>query len=266
MKEIKRICIFANDTIRHHKIKKELEEKLLKEGFKITSEDYDLAISVGGDGSFLRMVKNTGFNIDTYYIGINAGTLGFAQEVKLEHIDEFIKKLKNKSYDVREIGFEIVEVFHNGTKDLFHALNETTIRDNELNTTKLDIKIDGHHLETFVGDGILISTSFGSTAYNLSFGGSIIHNELNVLEMTPIAPLSNVAYRCLNNSIIIPQNKTIEIIPKENKSNLIVSVDGMNRFYENVEKIIIHVDDKRIKCLSEKDYDFIDKINEKFLD
>lgn len=68
-----------------------LKMKLLENGFEVVDEDYDLAVAIGGDGAFLRMVKETNFNSDISYVGINYGTLGFLQEIKLEDIDFFIE-------------------------------------------------------------------------------------------------------------------------------------------------------------------------------
>ena len=131
--------------------------------------------------------------------------------------------------------------------------------------TKLNIEIDDHKLEKFVGDGILISTSFGSTAYNLSFGGAVICNSLHTTQITPIAPLNSKSYRNLLNSIVIPQDSIICVNPEENKDNLIITVDGENKFYDNVKSITMYVKDKRIKMLRGQEYNFIDKVNEKFL-
>ena len=239
--------------------------KLKENGFTIDADEFDLGIAIGGDGSFLRMVKNTEFDINKYYIGVNTGTLGFAQEVNASNLDDFIYKLKNNKYKIEEIGVEEIEITYDNKIDKYYSLNDLAIRDSELNTTKLEIKIEEKVLENFVGDGILISTSFGSTAYNLSFGGSIIDNSIHALQITPIAPLNSKAYRTLVNSIVIPQDKVIKITPKEDKSNLIISIDGENYFYENVNKIEAFIKNRHIKCLREEEYNFILKVNEKFL-
>ncbi len=119
-------------------------------------------------------------------------------------------------------------------------------------------------LERFVGDGLLIATSFGSTAYNLSHGGSIVYNTFHTLQITPIAPLNNKSYRNLINSVILPENKTVKLDLGGDK-NIMITVDGENIVYENVVKVETFVHEKRIKCLRRKDYDFSKKINEKFL-
>ena len=92
---LKNIKLFINKNDKSLETAKLIKDKLVTNGFIINDKNYDLAIAVGGDGSFLRMVKQNNFNSDIYYIGINSGTLGFMQEVKVEEIDKFIDELKN---------------------------------------------------------------------------------------------------------------------------------------------------------------------------
>lgn len=258
------VKIFYNNNDKSINTFNEVKDKLIKNGFNIDENDYNIAIAIGGDGSFLRMVKETNFKSDVLYLGINTGTLGFAQEIHVNELDELIENLKTGNYKVNEFGVQETNLYSNNENSKFYSLNDIVIRDMDLNTLKLDIFIDDALLEHFAGDGILVSTSFGSTAYNLSFGGSIIYNTFHALELTPVAPLNNKTYRTLTNSLVLPQNKNIEIIPVSNK-NLIVTVDGENKYYENVDKIDTILSDKTIMCYQNIDYNFVKKINDKFL-
>ena len=127
----------------------------------------------------------------------------------------------------------------------------------------MDINIDNDLLERFMGDGILISTSSGSTAHNLSYGGSIIYPTFSSLQITPMGPINSKAYKSLVNSVIIPDKKEITLIP-ENKS-LLLTIDGKNKVYSDVETISTKIDDKKIKCFRLSHYNFPEKINEKLL-
>ena len=263
--KIKRIKIFANKNDKSLSLKDEVANKLIENDFEIVDNNFDLGIAIGGDGSFLRMIKDNNFDSDTYYIGINAGTLGFAQEVEINDIEEFINDLKEDQFLVEEIGIQESTIYNENNKmDEFYSLNEIVVREKTLNTLKLDVYIDNYLLENFAGDGILVATSFGTTAYNLSFGGSIIYNTFHALELTTIAPLNNKTYKTIYNSIVLPQNKNITLLPTKT-DNLIVTVDGVNKVYDNVIKIETIMKDKTIKCLRNKDYNFIKKINEKFI-
>ena len=262
MSEIKSFKLFSNNNDKSKMVEEIVRKKLLENDF-LETEEFDLGFAIGGDGSFLRMVKNTNFNSNVLYVGINAGTLGFAQEVTLETLDEFIEDLKNENYKVDTIGVQKTKVVTNNGDSRFYSLNEIVIRDKELNTVTFNVEVDNMFLEKFQGDGLLIATSFGSTAYNLSFGGSIIYNTFNTLQITPIAPLNNASYRNLRNSLVLPENFSVKITPVNN--SLLINIDGENSCYENVSYIETSVKDKRIQCLRTKDYDFILKVNEKFL-
>lgn len=264
MSSIKKFKLFSNDNDKSMKAKEIVRQKLTNNGFIEASDNYDLAVAIGGDGSFLRMVKQTNFNSDLLYVGINAGTLGFAQEVSLDSIDDFIEELKSNNYKVDSIGVQETNVVTKEGNSNFYSLNEIVVRQKDLNTLVMNVKIDDVFLEEFVGDGLLVSTSFGSTAYNLSFGGSIVYNTFHTLQLTPIAPLNNKSYRTLLNSVVLPENKKITLIPSRN-NDLLVTIDGENNYYDDASFVETVVDKKRIKCLRRKDYDFSKKINEKFL-
>lgn len=265
MNNIKKVKLFVNDNIKSRNVEKIVIEELLKHNFLIVEDNYDLGIAIGGDGSFLRMIKESQFNSDIYYVGVNAGTLGFAQDVSIEEIDEFIESLSKDVINYESIGVQDVIVKCEDREYSFKSLNEIVIRNDELNTIKYDVYVDDVLLENYVGDGMLVSTSFGSTAYNLSFGGSIVFNTFDTLQITPIAPLNNKNYRCLTNSVIVPSNKTIKIVPRREDYNLVITVDGKNMFYNGVLEVETVINNTRIKLIRKSDYNFITKINDKFL-
>lgn len=262
---MKKVKLFVNNNEKSLEVAKTIKEKLEKKNFKIVEEDYEIAIAIGGDGSFLRMVKETAFNEECIYVGINAGTLGFAQEINLDEIGEFIKSLGQEDYKIEEIGIAEIEIKTPDSISKQLALNEIVIRDLDLNTVNLKLMVEEELLENYVGDGILISTSFGSTAYNLSFGGSIVYNTFHTLQITPIAPLNNKSYRNLLNSVIIPSNKEISAIPENRTKDLLITIDGDNSEYKNVEEVSVKIEGRTIKVFRKKDYNFINKINNKFL-
>lgn len=263
MRKINKIRIFANENEESYKIKLKLQGVLEKYKFEVVEEDYDLAIAIGGDGSFLRMVNGTNFNSDIYYVGINTGTLGFLQEIRPEKLEEFVISLNENNFKVDNIGTLETKITTEDSVSRHFSLNEIVIRQMKLNTITMDIYVENYFLETFAGDGILVSTSVGSSAYNTSFHGALIYNTLHTLQITPIAPLNTKTYRNLLTSIVIPEKKHILIKPIKN--DLIITFDGTNKKYENVKKIECFVKNKKIKFLRMKDYNFIKIVNEKFL-
>ena len=265
MIKINRIKLFVNDNLKSKKIADIVKSKLKDNGFKIVTKNYDLGIAIGGDGSFLRMVKDSSFDSKCYYIGINTGTLGFAMGLSFDEIDTFIKKLTLEELKCEKIGIGEIEVETKEETFNHFTLNEIVLREQELNTAKFKVLINDEVLENYVGDGLLISTSFGSTAYNLSFGGSIVYNTFHTLQLTPIAPLNSKSYRSLLNSLIVPSDKIISIRPEVVSKNVLITIDGDNYKYNDVIRVDTYIRDKEINLNRMNDYDMIKKINEKFL-
>ena len=262
---IKNIKLFVNKNNESIKTAKLIKNKLSQNGFIVTDDNYELAIAVGGDGSFLRMIKSNNFNSDIYYVGINSGTLGFLQEVKVDEIDKFIMELKNKLYKVEEIGIQETAINRDDNSSKFYSLNEIVIRDKNLKVAKLNISVNNDLLERFLGDGVLIATSSGSTAHNLSYGGSIVFNTFTSIQLTPMGPINSKVYRSLINSVIIPYKMEIQIVPEDGHRDLMITIDGENKFYDNVDSVTTKIDNKKIKCLRLSHYNFPQKINEKLL-
>ena len=172
--------------------------------------------------------------------------------------------LKNNDYKIENISVQETKVLTDDKEERIESLNEIVVRKKDLKTIYLNLLINQELLENFVGDGIIVSTSFGSSAYNLSFGGSLVYNDLHVLQLTPIAPLNNKSYYTLRNSIIIPEERIITINPIKS-NDLMLTIDGENYFYNNVSKIETYVKKDKIKCLRMTNYDYTKRINEKFI-
>jgi len=96
---INKIKLFPNNNEKSKEIEELLKTRLELANFEVVEDSrYDLALAIGGDGSFLRMVKNNVFDSETYYVGVNAGTLGFLQEISIDDIDVFIERLNNNDF------------------------------------------------------------------------------------------------------------------------------------------------------------------------
>lgn len=262
MRNINKIKIFSNHTENSKPIEEELERLLKEYNFEL-SEDYDLAIAIGGDGSFLKMVKQTNFNSNPYYIGVNTGTLGFLQEIKPDKLEEFVKSLNENNFKYDEIGILETTITKNEKEQKYYTLNELVIRDLNLSVFKSEIFVDKVKLENFAGDGLLIATSVGSSAYNISLNGALVYNTLHTIQINPISPLNTRAYRNLLNPIILPEKSLVEILP--DKKQVTIMCDGEVEKLENVSKIECSVKDKKLKFLRMKEYEFINIVNEKFL-
>lgn len=234
------INIISNKNLKSRKTSEILVKKLKERGFNPSykyNPNAQLNICIGGDGAFLRAIKINHFP-KTPFIGLNTGNLGFFQEIHPEEIDSFITKYIKGDYSFETIS--LVEATVN-TKDKnykFMAVNEICIKGIESKTVHLNVYIDDNHLQTFAGDGLIISTPAGSTAYNLSTGGSVVYPTLKVLQLTPISAINSQAYRSLLNSSIIPGELIIKLIPTlRHKNSTLILVDGEEFHYKNIKSI-----------------------------
>ena len=243
------INLISNRNFESRKTSAELTEKLTSRGFTVKGNfdsSAELNICVGGDGSFLRAVHKNKFPTIPF-VGINTGHLGFFQEILPENIDDFINKYINKEYFVEEMLLVDAEVCTKNKCYYLSGLNEIVVKNSRSKVIHLSVYIDGNHLEEFSGDGIIVSTPSGSTAYNFSVGGSIIYPSLNTLQIAPLAPINSKAYRSLPNSVVVPGDSIINLKLENRYSNstLIVN-DGVEFKYDNIDHIDFQISDKKI--------------------
>ncbi|QEK12799.1 NAD(+)/NADH kinase [Crassaminicella thermophila] len=262
------INIVANDRPISKEISRILKQKLENNGFIIPEKfsfEADLIICIGGDGSFLRTLHEYNFP-DIPIIGVNTGHLGFFQELSPYQLDEFIFRYEKGDYTIQELHPVEALVCTKSHCIEIIGINEITIKGDKSRTVHLNISLDDSFLEKFSGDGVLVSTPAGSTAYNYSLGGSIVDPRLNLLQITPIAPITTTAYRSFTSSIIVPKDSIIKIYPEYTFENSILIVtDGMEHKHYEIEEILLRMSDLRPKILRLKDYDFWNKVKEKFL-
>lgn len=244
------INIISNRNVHSQEISKNLGKKLQKAGYTPTTtydENAILNICVGGDGAFLRAVRRYNFP-DIPFIGINTGHLGFFQEILPENIDYFIDKFKREDFTVEEVSLVKATITTNRRDYTLTGVNEVTVRTADSKVIHINVYIDNNHLQTFSGDGLLVSTPVGSTAYNFSSGGSIVYPTLNTLQLTPLSPINSQAYRSLPNSSVIPGDIPIRLEPtKRYKNSTLVVVDGKEYRYRNIKDITLSISNRTVK-------------------
>ena len=127
MRKINKVKLFVNDNLKSRNVAEIVISKSKDKHFEIVDEEFDLGIAIGGDGSFLRMVKESNFNSDIYYVGINAGTLGFAQDVSIDEIDEFVNLLSMDSFKIEKVGVQEIEITTDDSISRHFSLNEFVV-------------------------------------------------------------------------------------------------------------------------------------------
>jgi len=262
------INIISNYNAESKKIAEVLSDKLRKSKFLIPekyNKNAELNICIGGDGAFLRAVHRNNFpNIP--FVGINTGHLGFFQEILPENIDEFIDNYLNMNFTIEEISLVDADICTRDKCFFLTAVNEIVVKGTKSKVVHLDVFIDGNHLEKFSGDGVIVSTPVGSTAYNFSSGGSIIYPTLQTLQLTPLSPISSKAYRSLPNSAVIPGNIVVSIKPELRYENSILVInDGVEFKYSNIEEINLTLSNRVITKVNFDKNMYWNNLKSKFL-
>lgn len=185
----------------------------------------DMAISLGGDGTFLkaaRIIGDTGIPI----VGINTGRLGFLADVSADEMEHFFAQLHAGHYTVRERSL-LELIVGDDIEHPLHALNEVTISKHDSSSMiAVHTNVEDEHLATYMGDGLIIATPTGSTAYSLSAGGPIIYPQSDVFVLTAVAPHS-LGVR----PIVIADDKTISLRIESRSGSFLVAIDGISQSY-----------------------------------
>ena len=251
----------SKDSIEYAKL---VKRKLESNFFNVVDEDYDLAMAIGGDGTFLKMVRDEDFNPEIYYVGVNAGHLGFLQEAKIEDIDKLIDEIKNEKYKVSNTDVQETLIKHVDGDTLLYSLNDVVISDAmHSKTFKADVYMHDGLLEIFAGTAIILATSLGSTAYSKSSGGCLVSPNFSTLQFTSVAANDSSAYRSLSNSVLESDKGYFKILPYN--KNITVCFDCEEANFKEADTIISRISDKKIKRLCFSHYSYAQRINEKFL-
>ena len=265
---MKKVFIYTNEVLRSLEIADLLKEKLEKAKIGITDspKNADLIINIGGDGTLLRLMQDHQFPT-VPIAGINTGHLGFFQEIAPEDMDKFIDCFKDNRLDIQPYNIAKADIFmKDGTEVAYRALNEFVIKGTNCHAIHLDISINDSFIEKFSGDGIIVSTPAGSTAYNYSLGGALVDPRLNILQVAPMAPMNNTAYRSLTSSFLLPSRDKAIIEPCDEKSSTLhILFDGQEREHSDISRIELGLSRRKINLVRFGGLTFWDKVKSKFL-
>lgn len=229
---MKRIALFNKEDAYSQTLKQNLETRLMDLGYQLDEKNPELVVSIGGDGTFLRTIHQyVGQLNELVFVGIHTGTLGFFTEYLDTEVDIFIDDLINHSFDIKKFPLLKLKVIDQEKTQEVYALNEIRI-ENIKRSQCIDIDINQHHFETFRGTGFCISTQIGSTAYNRSLGGAIVHEGMNVMQLTEISGIHHKAYRSLASPLIISSDSKIRLTSSDFSDALV----GYDHLYQDLKK------------------------------
>lgn len=189
--------IVASDIAPAKDLSRKIAEFLEGKGHEVAGERFagvDVVLTLGGDGTLIHAACSH-IELAVPFFGINAGTLGFLTAVEADGWKEAVEKIEKGDYFVSERMTIEAQIKSRGA-DLFRAVNEIVIK-GMYRVVDLEILVNNQRFLTITGDGVLISTPTGSTAYSLSAGGPIVDPEIDCLLVTPInavgLPIPSVA-------------------------------------------------------------------------
>lgn len=193
-------------------------------------KDTDCIIAMGGDGTILQASRDL-HSLNIPILGVNIGTFGFLTDTEIDNVFEAIDKYIANDYELDTRTMIYGEVFRDGKKVYENfALNDTVInRSGSLRVIDFNIYVNDEFLNSYVADGVIISTATGSTAYSLSAGGPIISPNAKILMITPIC-----SHTLNTRSIVLDPDDEIMIEMSDNKKlgeEREITFDGETSFH-----------------------------------
>jgi NAD+ kinase len=218
-------------------------------------EQSNFLISLGGDGTLLRTARES-FVYQLPILGIRAGNLGFLISLGMDELEEFAQKLYNKEYKIDERAIFDVTLKKGSKRAKSVAFNEVVFSRAKISSmARIEAYANNEYFNSYFGDGVILSTPSGSTAYNLSCGGPIILPQTQAMILTPICP------HALTQRTLVFDGYEITL---KSKDNTVVIIDGQEIYdmneYDEVSvkyakksvKLIRKIEQSHFKVLKEK--------------
>ncbi|CAM3792961.1 NAD(+)/NADH kinase [Alicyclobacillus pomorum] len=182
----------------------------------------EMVFVLGGDGTLLGVARHLArWNVPL--LGINVGHLGFLSEAEPTDIDETVRRVSEREYDLERRMMLEVDVYRHGRRiEQLIGLNDAGIgKGSFARMVSVDVRVDGVLLDAYSGDGVIVSTPTGSTAYSLSCGGPIVAPQLQAMLITPICPHTLSARPC-----VISDTQEVSLVVHATHEDLGLTVDG----------------------------------------
>ena len=196
-------------------------------------DNSDLIITFGGDGTMLSTVRKIK-DSHTPILGFHLGKLGFLAQLTRKNYKEKMAQLLEGKYHIEDRMILEAKVEHPDRNYSMYALNDIVIsKGNTPRMIRFHINVDGHIMNSYNSDGIIIATPTGSTAYSLSASGPILTPDLNAVVVNPICPHS-----LTNRPIVIHADKDIEIVFTEIDMESHITADGQHFFPLDIQSKI----------------------------
>ncbi len=230
--------------------------------FDTLCKQSDFLVSLGGDGTLLSLVRRS-YKYNKPVAGINAGNLGFLADVRVEEVENFLRQLKNGEcrIDERMMICAILESATESSKSReFFAFNDVVVtRDAVSKMATVEAYVEDEIFNVYRGDGLIISTPTGSTAYNLAANGPVVYPLTQAFVVNPICPHS-----LTQRPLVMPADFTIKI--KTPQKRLQIVVDGQDNYaLHNGDTLLIRGAKRAAKLLHRKERNYFGVLRDKLL-
>ena len=219
----------------------------------------DLIMVIGGDGTMLHWARTTAGS-GTPIFGVNVGGLGFLTASSWKDLPKAMNAVVAGKFSIESR--TLLSAIGQSCREKFKlkAMNDFVISRGSIpRMIRLEVKVDGEVLTTYRCDGLVVSTSTGSTAYSLAAGGAIIAPEAKVISITPICP-----HTLSNRAVIINQQSTIEVRMLDTKREANLSADGWDCLeLETKTPVIIRRNPQSVKLARLTDSSFFKTLRHK---
>ncbi|RKD25589.1 NAD(+) kinase [Ammoniphilus oxalaticus] len=217
---------------------------------------------LGGDGTLLGVARE--FSVHNIpLLGINLGNLGFLSEAEPDHLPDVIDKINRGDYYLEKRMMIQAELIQNGmTKAVYHALNDICIAKGTFSRIiNCAVHVGDQYVSTFNGDGMIVSTPTGSTAYSLSAGGPIVSPSIHAILLTPIAPHS-LSVR----PMVLAIEQEIRITVSATHEDMGLTVDGQLGIRLQVgDQIVLKKSPYKTSLIKWKERSFFDVVRKKLM-
>ncbi len=223
----------------------------------------DRIVVLGGDGTMMAILRALEFPAVPLY-GVNFGQVGFLMNPQLAapELAEVVSR-----QDVLEQTFPVLEAaltLESGEVISLRAVNDFVLERASGQTVHLRTYIDGVLLNRYSGDGLIVATPGGSTAYSLAAGGPVVHWAVPGMVMTPLYPHRPVQFHSLQFPILLPLSSKIRVEADEvQKRGVRFVADGATQ--ECGHSVEIHDSGNRVRILRDADYGFVDTLVRKII-
>ena len=228
----------------------------------IETDDFtaDLALSIGGDGTFLNTAARIGRK-QIPILGINTGRLGFLADVQSELILPALDTILSHQYLIEDRTLLFVETTDGEEFDYPYALNEVSVlKQDSSSMISINASVNGQMVHTYQADGLVVSTPTGSTAYSMSVGGPLVVPQAQNFILSPVASHSlNVR------PLIVPDSWTIELEVNSRSHCFLVALDGRSKVLEQKTKLRISKADFTVKVIKQLNHTFFDTLKDKLM-